>query len=176
MKSLELKTSTLFYLLFRRGFLGAFTESFNGADVLGVTRKLLTWEFEIKVSKEDLVKELKAIRFLTGADTNFRRARAANKTNKHATYLKHEHGYKEGYFIPNFFSFVVPKEIADYTVRGVAETPYGVFYDSGGTLFSRVTPRKLKNETIDQASLLQLLRKASCENYNLRERLKDLTA
>ncbi len=174
MDSQELKTATLNYLLFRRNFLGAFTESFNGADVLGITHKLYTWEFEVKTSKEDLAKELKAIRFLTGNDTNFRRARAANKISKHKQYLgPYDEETFGDYFVPNYFSFVVPKDVADYAARGIEGTPYGIYsVEHDGVIYSKVTPKKIHEFVIEQKQILSLIRKASTENLNLREKLR----
>lgn len=177
MNSQELKLATLNYLLFRRNFLGTFTESFNQADVLGVSRKLLTWEFEIKVSKEDLAKELKAIRFLTGSDTNMRRARAANKTSKHKSYLDpyFKRSTPDGFFIPNYYAFAVPEEIAEYAKRGVEGTPYGVYLVNAAGLYSVVTPKAIHTFELPHDRLLLLMRKASTENVSLREKLLDLT-
>lgn len=177
MSSQELKIATINYLLFRRNFLGAFTESFNAADVLGVSRKFISWEFEIKVSKEDLAKELKAIRFITGEDTNLRRARAANKTSKHKSYLDpfYKKSVPDGFFIPNYFSFVVPEEIAEYVARGVAGTPYGVYLVNAAGLYSKVTPKQIHDSQITENNLHLLVRKACTENLGLREKLLDLT-
>lgn len=178
MDSQELKIATITNLLFRRNFLGAFTESFNQADVLGISRTMLAWEFEIKVSKEDLAKELKAIRFLTGNDTNMRRARAANKTSKHKSYLDpyYKRSTSDGFFVPNYFSFVVPETIVEYAKRGVEGTPYGVYQVNAAGLYSAVTPGRLHEIKVDQSKLLLLMRKASTENLSLREKLlKDLT-
>lgn len=177
MSSQDFKIATLNHLLFRRNFLGAFTESFNAADVLGVSRKFIAWEFEVKVSKEDLAKELKAIRFLTGRDTNMRRARAANKSNKHKSYLDpyYKRSVPDGFFIPNYFSFVVPEDIVAYAVRGVEGTPYGVYTVNAAGLYSKVTPKKIHDSPITEKNLHLLIRKASTENLGLREKIKSLT-
>lgn len=181
MDSQELKIATLSYLLYRRNFLGAFTESFNAADVLGISNHNYSYEFEIKVSKEDLAKELKAIRYLTGQDTNFRRARGANKVVKHKEYLDTWHALEKTpaianpFFIPNYFSFVVPPEVVEYAIRGVQGSPYGVFHVENGTLYSEVSPQKIHGFKIEESRILYLLRKASTENLSLREKLKDLT-
>lgn len=177
MSSQELKIATLNHLLFRRNFLGAFTESLNAADVLGVSRKLKSWEFEIKISKEDLAKELKAIRFIVGTDTNMRRARAANKSSKHRDYLMCQELGKENlmseYFIPNYFSFVVPEDLVAYATRGVEGTPYGVYYVNAASLYSKVTPQKIHDQEIEKDKMFLLVRKASTENLGLREKLNE---
>lgn len=182
MNSQDLKIATLNWLLFRRNFLGAFTESYNQADVLGVTRSFYSHEFEVKISKEDLVKELKAVRFLIGADTNMRRARAANKLIKHKTYLETWKppsldnpvpAIVNPYFIPNYFSFVVPPAIVEFTQRSVEGTPYGVFYVDHEICYSVVTPQKIHGFKIKEDQLFPLLRKASTENLNLREALRN---
>lgn len=171
MNSQDLKIATLDHILFKGKFLVATTESLNGSDVLGINKKNLAYEFEIKISKEDLDKELKAIRYLTGNDMNMRRARAANKLQKHATYLKHRFGYSwDTYFVPNTFSFVLPPELIDFATRGIRGTPYGLYrYNKEKKILEVVIkPGKIHTKPVSEENLAKIHRKISTENYFLR--------
>jgi hypothetical protein len=64
-KAHEVKRLIMSYSLFERNHIAAVTEGLNNADVLSITEEKLAVEYEIKVSKSDLDKELAAIRYAT---------------------------------------------------------------------------------------------------------------
>ncbi len=176
MDSQQLKLSVIRNFLFDRKYVWAFTESFNQADVLAVNGKMFSHEIEIKISKEDFTKEAKAIEFLTGKDTNMRRARGANKLSKHATYLKHsQYKYGSSYFVPNYFSFAIPIGFEEFAKRVLEGTPYGLYLFVNGIPDVLLKPQLLiEGPTITTKDLPRLTRKACTENYFLRRKLWEL--
>ena len=73
----EVKLKIQRYCFFERNHIAVVTEGFNGADVLSITDACLANEFEIKVSRSDLKKELDAIEYATrslGGEDIFQKA------------------------------------------------------------------------------------------------------
>lgn len=177
MNSQELKLAVIRFFLFDRKYSWTFTESLNQADVLAVRGNYLSHEIEIKVSKEDFTKEAKAIEFITGKDRNMRRARGANKVQKHATYLKNkQYGYTHSsYFVPNLFSFAITPDFLPFARRVLEGTPYGLYVVMNGICSEEIKPQSLKKETsITEDIMFRLARKACTENYFLRKKLAEL--
>lgn len=115
------------YAFFERGHIGVVTEGLNNADVLSITKGKYAVEFEIKVSRSDLNKELAAIRYATMTmkeDKNFapatlgpeqeqlnlelaglkQKAGGWSKVSKHEEYINPEK-YKEKH--PNLVAFAM---------------------------------------------------------------------
>jgi hypothetical protein len=101
-------------------------------DLLGVKRSNYTAEYEIKISKSDLSRELRLIKMLNAE----RGSKDYPKWVKHAKYLG-KNIKKEGYdllyshtetkfFVPNEFYFYVPDFLVDYAVEETENLPYGV--------------------------------------------------
>lgn len=61
----EVKMKVMKYARYERDHIAVVTEGLNQADVLGITRSNQAVEFEIKVSRADLQKELAAIKYAT---------------------------------------------------------------------------------------------------------------
>lgn len=162
------------YTLWERGFTLCVTEGLNSSDVLAV-RDGLAIEYEIKVSKSDLMREIKVIQTALRKQT-FGYSRA--KLEKHETYLGNRqprifnHYTQEAIFIPNFFTFVVPDALAECAAQGVLGTPYGVLTVSDrGNITNHVTARRIKDEPVEVRKLYRVMHRACLENYTLRKEL-----
>ena len=173
-------------------------ESLNNADLITVKRSMLTVEFEIKISRADLINEIKAIKeavkiykkgFKSAAElqkyiwSEWRKERkeelkiSCTKFGKHRRYL-HAKKFKEyvSDFVPNEFYFFVPKKLKDVALQGIEDTPYGVygywkFKLSGEERFGFEIVKKaqkITTEKIDLETVLHLARKASNDCYLLR--------
>lgn len=122
-------------------------------DVFAIRRNGYMVEFEIKVTRADLMREIK----LSKCAQPIKYSKNWVKWEKHARYLKRqiEHtpsiydsipGYNNiqpTYFIPNEFYFYVPDFLVDIAIKETAHTPYGVVKignhilpASGNTIFS----------------------------------------
>lgn len=109
----------------------------NWMDVFGIRRSGYMVEYEIKISKSDLMREIK----LMNGEQPIKYSKDWVKWEKHAHYLKREiikqpsiydsiPGYSNNvdiaYFMPNEFYFYVPDFLAECAVRETVNTPYGV--------------------------------------------------
>ena len=88
------------YLIYEKNYIGAITE-YSNCDVVGIKRSLYTSEIEIKLTKSDLLKELRIIRSILSGNHPIKGA--SNKVWKHQSYLKIFK--REWSFNPNEFSF-----------------------------------------------------------------------
>ena len=133
MTSKEAKIALVEHLLYGHGRMMAMTE-FRYADVFAVTRAFYTEEYEIKVEKGDLRRELEVVAWAAGFgdQKNF----AWNKRHKHKRYFeaagirKAEStawGIPSTEDVPNRFYFVVPDmEMEELAMRCLRSTPYGL--------------------------------------------------
>lgn len=190
MDSKKLKTLVMGEFIYNKGYIALFTESWGACDVLGIRRSRYVVEFEIKVSKSDLAKEIACIKG------------AVNKTGCHGRrckFLKHkEYLLNETWnpylsiYRPNYFYFVVPMELERNAIEGVAGTPYGVMAYGEWTYeleFYKGTPRyevqtrnahgfkesvkakPIHKEKVSDERMIDLIRKASTELYETRKKL-----
>lgn len=157
----EVKQKIMHYARFERDHIAVVTEGLRNADVLGITRTQFATEFEIKVSRSDLNKELAAIKYaditmnqdrnLAPADSdpeqmelNIELGKLKNKSggwtkiSKHEEYTdpkkyfeKHRRYMYTQPFIPNYFYMVVPDKLVAYAVEQLAGTKYGVIAYDG---------------------------------------------
>lgn len=157
----DVKQKVMHYARFERDHIAVVTEGLRNADVLGITRSRMATEFEIKVSRSDLNKELAAIKYaditmnqdrgLAPADNdpeqmalNIEMGKLKNKSggwtkiSKHEEYTdpkkyfeKHQRYMYTHPFIPNYFYMVVPDKLVDYAVEQLAGTKYGVIAYDG---------------------------------------------
>lgn len=112
-------------------------DEYSFMDVFGVRRNGYGVEFEVKVSKADLCRELK----MMTCDQPMKYSKDWSKWSKHAHYLKKtvdQNKFTEyqlfmnktlgepDYFIPNEFYFYVPDFLADFAVQATIHCPYGV--------------------------------------------------
>lgn len=155
----SVKHKILSYAFNERNYMAAVTEGLNNADVLGIDKRRRAIEFEIKVSRSDLQKELAAIRYalLTTHDKvmavadndpeqlalnielgNLKKKSGGwSKISKHEEYvdpikyLENRKGYfYENRYVPNVFYLVVPEKLVELAISGTEGTGYGVIaYD-----------------------------------------------
>lgn len=111
-------------------------DEFDFMDIFGIRRSGYMVEFEIKISKADLMREVRLMR----SEQPIKYSKDWVKWEKHAQYLKRViqktpslydsiPGYSpvvNNYFIPNEFYFYVPDFLAQYAITETANTPYGV--------------------------------------------------
>lgn len=147
------KQKVLKYAFFERGHIAAVTEGLNNADVLSIDKGRAAVEFEIKVSRSDLQKELLAIKYGRGfANTTGQAARKQmsldigvpkkaggwSKVSKHEEYIDPENYFKRNacrysyeQYLPNYFYLVVPEKLVQLALDGVSGTKYGVIAFDG---------------------------------------------
>jgi len=185
----DLKAEMLAHALYRLHFVAAVTECGNGsfgvADVVGIRESGYTAEFEVKVSKQDLMGEMKSIRAIVeGVDLFADPSKKVNvaKYPKHNAYIKND-GYMSAYYKdlsmrPNHFYFVVPPELKEVALEGLAGTPYGLFmvYEHQGEHpYSDVSclkkPSLLHKEKASDRLRQQILHKACTELQQTRSEL-----
>lgn len=169
MKSEEAKVALLDWMLFRAGFTAGFTE-FQNADVFGITKAGYTHEVEVKVSKSDLMSELKCVECILG---RAKQEKYMNKQFKHKYYLTSPLE-KIWATVPNKFSFAVPKELVLIACEYLAGTKYGVIELTGGVPETRKKSDWLHKEKPNEKLISALLRKASTEVYFTREKILKL--
>lgn len=154
------KEKVMRYAYFERRCIAVVTEGLRNADVLGITPNQFAIEFEIKVSRSDLQKELAAIKYAQyiKSGKNFgvadndpeqltlnmelaslkNKAGGWSKINKHEEHIdpkayfeKKQRYYSSFAYLPNRFYLVVPDNLVDLAVSGVDGTPYGVISADG---------------------------------------------
>lgn len=158
-EAVKVKQNVMAYCRHERNHVAVVTEGLRNADVLGITGASMAVEFEIKVSKSDLDKELAALRYATITmveDRNLapaeegseqmalnmelgrlkQRSGGWTKINKHQEYVdpkkyfEKKRSYYSYPYIPNYFYMVVPEKLVKYTIEQIAHTKYGVIaYD-----------------------------------------------
>jgi hypothetical protein len=188
MKASELKTITMGEFIYGKGYMGLFTEGLGNGDVVGIRNSGYIVEFEIKVDKQDLRNEIKAIQCAIAND--MRGCYSNSKFYKHEKYLgfrKDRYTYDWVGYKPNLFYFVVPIEFESIAVDGVKGTPYGVYchgdweytlhFSSGdqqriGRGFKEsVKAKPIHKEKITYIQMQSIVRKATTELYETRKRL-----
>jgi len=168
----KVKTSLISHMLYKWGYLGAVTEYVNYSDVYGIRRNFYTVEFEIKLFRNDLLREVNIIKKILRNKNTL--SDSGNKTYKHANYLGFSN-YRR--IIPNEFNFVVPDKLEEIKTE-LINTPYGLYIikaDSNSYLEYEIKqiirPQKLHKRKISNIDLPRFFRKLSTENIVLRERL-----
>lgn len=148
------------YAFFERGHQAVVTEGLRGADVLGI-KGGMAYEFEIKVSRSDLNKELAAIKYATmvmkegkklaqadeGTEQHQlnlelgeikKKAGGWSKISKHEEYIDpkkyfedHKRFMLNHTYIPNYFYIVVPQKLVDHAIENTKGTGYGIIAYDG---------------------------------------------
>lgn len=173
-----LKTYMVGYLLYKKQYMVAFTESFNNADVFAIKRSHYTIEIEVKNTKDDLRGELNSIRYIidrTPDDDIFGnpKIKGNRKYYKHLEYIS---GRFSG-IVPNEFCFLVPEDLLEFAAAGIKGTPYGLFvyYPGRGDYYEQIenviVPQKIHEEKYDFTKNIGLLYRASNECQFLREKM-----
>lgn len=177
-RSEDLKQEVLELLLWEKNFLLATTEFNNWywlADVFWVSRTMFSWEFEIKVSKQDLLSELFALELILNKDIPKLSKRYYNKYLKHNFYLNKHNVYWK-YILPNYFIFFIPKKLEKFCIDILSKTKYWIYiYDeeemrSSNKIKCVKKPSKIHNEKIKNDYILDIARRLSNENLNLRKK------
>jgi len=187
MKASELKTITMGEFIYGKGYMGLFTEGLGNGDVVGIRNSGYIVEFEIKVDKQDLRNEIKAIRCAIAND--MRGCYSNTKFYKHEVYLDVKGRYLNeltGYK-PNLFYFVVPIEFELIAVDGVNGTPYGVYchgnqeytlhFASGDQqrtangFKESVKAKPIHKDKITYEQMKSVVRKATTELYETRKKI-----
>ena len=172
MTSQHAKVAVLDHLVSYSSSVGVFTETLWACDVLALRRSLYTIDFEVKVTKQDLVNE---IRCANAAFENGYTARSKvyniSKLYKHACYL----GRASRRYTPNEFYFVVPFDLLAVVVDELRVPGYGIATIADGYLTFQRIAKKLHKTKIGLADMLPLLRKATTENAVLRRKLLEAT-
>ncbi len=149
----------------------------NGiADVLAIDRKLIVSEIEVKVDKDDLLREVTGIRIALDKLTtrSNRRSKVYKHTfllNKVSSFTYHEHT-----IVPNRFYFAVPDYLLSVAISELNHTPYGLI--NLNAIFGTSTwhgPDKVVVKRADRIhshpmssdNLIQIIMRASIENYRL---------
>lgn len=171
-----LKTHMVGYLLYRKQYMVAFTESFNNADIFAIKRSHYTIEIEIKNTKDDLRGELSSIKELLDKDKDWQAPKKASKKYyKHMDYIGNRGRFTT--IVPNEFCFLVPEELLEIAYAGIRGTPYGLFCykEYLGDYYERIeeiiTPAKIHEERYDFTKNIELLYRASNECQFLREKM-----
>jgi len=175
------------YLIYEKNYIGAITEYCN-CDVVGIKRSLYASEIEVKLTKSDLMKELRIIKSILKGDHPIKGVH--NKIWKHQSFLKQ--WKREWNFMPNEFSFIVPKDLKDLLFSEIgylADLPYGIYYfeyqkyeksmmsyydikePGRWDVHCLKEPEKIHKIKIKPDLFLELFRKISTENNSLREKL-----
>lgn len=123
------------------------TELFNHSDVITVKPNGYIYEFEVKISRSDLKGELDAMEYWLSEDainpfhqlelvehvveksksgqvSLARKMLRSEKWKKHYSYLVAEN---KRYKRPRVFYFVVPKELEEYALKRLENSPYGLY-------------------------------------------------
>ncbi len=185
----KMKTVLWNKLLFDWKRLSVMTE-YRNADVHSIKTSMFSEEFEIKVSRQDLLNEGKAIYAATHdwRDPGIKKY-SVSKRFQHESYLgtRKIDGY--GLQKPNEYSFFVPEYLESLALDITASLPYGVLVFNktinnppGFIAKTRIDqfywskkPKKLHDNKIDTMEIKKLMRKISTESYFTREKLINKT-
>jgi len=175
MKTIDLKYHILKWLFYDKNCLGVFTESKNRSDVFGINQSRYGIEVEVKTDKLDLRTELKTIYNIVNGKFQMR----TTKCYKHLSYLK---GEETGNEKPRYFYIAIPEEFIGITKTTLMGTPYGILVvkergfngQSHIIVEEALKPKVLSDRKIEDSELIHFITKASAENINLRERLREL--
>jgi hypothetical protein len=112
-------------------------------DIVTVRRNLKVCEYEIKVSWQDLNKELNTIEFVLQEDDQIKPPNLFDMANRDSYYTKMRNYYKGNKYYkhrhylkgitqndklqaPNLFYFILPRELYERAESRIAKLPYGV--------------------------------------------------
>lgn len=181
--SKQVKTELMMFLSYRLHHRYVITEGLNFSDVFSINRAGYSCDYEIKVSKSDLKRELSCI-----VDGECDWHRADNKIQKHHYYRMGKPIVEETqqswfggylphkYFVPNKFCFVIPSSLFDYLALEIQskKLPYGimVWRDDGEfdywMMETKIQPTFLHKEKADHTIKEFMLDRAVNELVQLR--------
>jgi len=175
MNTNRVKTDLIGWLFMKKNWMVALTECGNNADVFGIKRSFYTVEIEIKLSRSDLIGELRSI---VAIKNSLKSDNRCKKYYKHSNYI----GKWGQSGIPywrntNEFYFCVPRGLLNLTKNALRDTPYGLLlYKENQEYYSDsieeiIRPKKMNMNKIKEKGFLSLLKRASRECQHLREEL-----
>ncbi len=163
------------WLLFEKYYLGTVIEFNIGicvADIIGIKKSLYVSEFELKVNRSDLLRELRIIESITKGIK--RKVYSSSKSYKHRKYLNKFLG-SELAFTPNEFSFIVTEGLEDILIDYIKDTVYGAYLikkEGGNYSITEIKkPKKFHKKKMDGVNFQRLFRKVAIENNDLRKKL-----
>lgn len=133
------------------------------ADVAAITPTRKLYEIEIKVTKADLMGEIKSIQTVLREDTLFEAPKGMKKYTKHWHYLKNAHS---DVMIPNKFFFAVPPFLIKETLQYLKDTPYGLVDKDG---FVKKLAKDLHDRKINDKTLIKFAQKVCVRGYQNRD-------
>ncbi|MBA7632375.1 hypothetical protein ES703_39921 [subsurface metagenome] len=164
------------WLLFEKYYLGTVIEFNIGicvADIIGIKKSLYVSEFEFKVNRSDLLRELRIIESITRGIK--RKVYSGSKFYKHREYLKNKFLSSKLAFTPNEFSFIVTEGLEDILIDYIKDTVYGAYLikKEGGnySIIEIKKPKKFHKKKMDGVNFQRLFRKVAIENNDLRKKL-----
>lgn len=141
--SKELKKSLAYHMLWRLHY-SVVVDEYSFMDIFGVRRNGYSAEFEIKVTRQDFMRE---INLIYGEQPATKHGKDWAKWEKHAHYLSKdikkseyelsmEKIYRDSnmsrnvdgnrFFIPNEYSFYVPDYLTEFALSKLVNLPYGL--------------------------------------------------
>ena len=189
MTSWEMKLKVVDYYVFNN--CQALTEHRNQSDVYVIRRSGYCAEVEIKVSRSDLVGELKVIRDVMEANkpnTIFDPVKFKTRFNKGDKWRKHEeYLFDPMRYIPtpenpkeysqrkspNEFYFAIPEGLLDIALAGVEGTPYGIIIEGAYGVTVAKSAKKLHRAKMIESDYKHALQRAHSESFNYRRELWD---
>lgn len=181
MTASQIKYEMLKYFSYGSYF-ATFTEAFNYSDVLTLKKSMYSVEVEVKVDRNDLANEIKAIQVAREDSLRLNKV-SYTKYRKHEDYLipsQRQDIINRGGFIPNEFYFAVPEALELQAKEAIyeMELPYGLYvvddrrrWDS---VVRHIDAKKLHTKKIDEVWLLRLVSKASNEVLSTRKKLLEM--
>lgn len=155
-RSSEVKELMISRLDFFSGFTGAVTEAtnFNSADVIAVKHSGRIQEYEIKVSRADLIGEMRCARVAAGLehlddhmrkDGNGHRL-SHTKYKKHLAYLNEHHRQGWKVSVPDNFYWCIPVDLFTLCFEMNKGLPYGIYVFNPTDRMANIlqVPRNLK--------------------------------
>lgn len=148
----EVKRKLLEYCQFEKNHMLTVTEGLNNGDVVSVTKHLILYEYEVKTSRADLRNELAAVKYAMSLKSyqddhiselfaSARKKNSYSKIEKHRDIIFAKEYYEKqknrpewaisDWSLPNYFYFVVGRELAEYALTELKDTPYGLIVHNG---------------------------------------------
>jgi hypothetical protein len=175
-KTFECTTDLMALLRFKKSMHAVASEvAYNGciSDVLGTVKSKI-YEYEVKMSKEDLRRDLNKTLGIQ------KRYVPKKDRSKYKGYLKHEvyKDPKSRSFVPHYFYFVVPPELEEEALKICEDhKKYGVLVWKQGEkkIEKRFSSSKrasaLNKATLNKRVVDKIIRRATSELVNLRMKL-----
>lgn len=179
----KLKQEILELLLWKRNFLFWMSEFNNWhwyADVFAISKTMMAWEFEIKISKQDLMSEISSLNLIINKEQSIIKKKHYNKYLKHNYYISTHLNWKlynKSYndTVPNYFCFFVPKMLKDIAKKELIKTPYWLYvFDEDKRIWKQIScikkPQKIHKEKVWNHKIFDFAKRLSSENLSFRKK------